>query len=179
MGKPKEMEEKQAFGLFCQQQLFHPDCSSESFHCILTTNPTLCLEKQRGRLTEIYIGIFRAWTGITRVSFASFTCRKIHISLMSVFLFLVFAHHLKINATTGISEKLFFFLVCCNFVINPSLLLQLKLILGFSMLPAEFRVKTKTPVCNEVPLVILEHKPSYKQSFGILFFFYIAFLFQC
>lgn len=68
MGKPKEMEEKQAFGLFRQQQLSHPDCSSESFHCILTTNPTLCLEKQRGRLTEIYIGLFRACTGITTVS---------------------------------------------------------------------------------------------------------------
>lgn len=42
----------------CQQQLSHPNPCTESFHCIQTTNPTLCLEKQRGALTEIYIGIF-------------------------------------------------------------------------------------------------------------------------
>lgn len=40
-----------------QQQLSHPD-PSESFHCILTASPKLCLEKHSGDLTEIHIGIF-------------------------------------------------------------------------------------------------------------------------
>ncbi len=63
--REREMEEKHVKLLdsFCQQQLSHPDRSSESFHCILTTNPTLCLEKQKGDLTEIYIGILRGCMG--------------------------------------------------------------------------------------------------------------------
>lgn len=66
MGKPKKRRKRKSFGAcFCQQQLSHPDCCSESLHCILTTNPTLCLEKQSGDMTEIYIGIFRAWMGMT------------------------------------------------------------------------------------------------------------------
>lgn len=66
MGKPKKRWKRNRFGdRCCQQQLSHPDCSSESLHCILTTNPTLCLEKRSGDMTEIYIGIFRAWMGTT------------------------------------------------------------------------------------------------------------------
>lgn len=72
--KKKEMEEKHGkfLDLSCQQQLSHPDRSSESFHCILTTNPTRCLEKQRGDLTEIYIGIFRGCMAMTRPFIKSF-----------------------------------------------------------------------------------------------------------
>lgn len=62
----KEMEEKHGRFLDCQQQLSHPDRSSESFHCIPTTNPTRCLEKQREDLPEIYIGIFMGCMGTTR-----------------------------------------------------------------------------------------------------------------
>lgn len=48
----------------CQQQLSHPSPSSGSFHWIQTTNPTLCLEKQRGVLTEIHIGNFFFLKGV-------------------------------------------------------------------------------------------------------------------
>ena len=64
--REREMEEKHGKLLdkSCQQQLSHPSPSSESFHCIQTTNPTLCLEKQRGDLTEIHTGIFFFFFGV-------------------------------------------------------------------------------------------------------------------
>lgn len=66
---------------FCQQRLSHPAPSSESFHCILTTNPTLCLEKQRGDSTEIYIGIFGGCMGMPRAFGALFRFECCYIQI--------------------------------------------------------------------------------------------------
>lgn len=71
----------------------------------------------------------------------------------------------------------------CKFVINPSLLLQLKIIAGFSRQPAEVQGQNKNaslPELSEVRLLILKHThaPERFKLFSFFFLFWLTLLFH-